>query len=424
MSKTLEVIKANFDARQAKLTELRSIDEKAVDEKGAPRPYTEDEKAAHDEIRSTVDAIDARIQENLRQELRSAEITDTAGTLFGLLEDRSKGELVDDRTIGERFAGDDEVRSWLAGGARGQGGVYEQDLSFRAVTDVTTGAASGGAFVNNQRLDRVGNSFLDRRTYLLDLLPTIPVSTGSVEYVKDTSPLADVANKAAEVAEGSAKPQAGPTLSVVTEPIATIAAWMNITRQAMADVPQLQGYLDSRLRYSIKRRADLQAISGDGVSPNIAGLSGRSGIVTYAPGGAEARYVSIRHGIRLMEDVESVPEIICLNPADAELFDLSNSTSAGIHASPDAFGGVATAPARTAWGLTQVRSTAIAAGTALLIDPMAVAVLDRQQVSAYLTDSHASNFVSNILTLLLEARLGLALFDPAGVCKITFNGTV
>ena len=50
-----------------------------------------------------------------------------------------------------------------------------------------------------------------------------------------------------------------------------------------------------------------------------------------------------------------------------------------------------------------------------------VAVLDRQQVTAYMTDSHASNFTSNILTLLLEARLGLAVFDPAGVCSVTFD---
>jgi hypothetical protein len=70
------------------------------------------------------------------------------------------------------------------------------------------------------------------------------------------------------------------------------------------------------------------------VSPNLKGLLNRSGIVTYAPGGAEARYISIRHGIRLMEDVEAVPEIIVLNPADAELFDLSNATTAGMHANP------------------------------------------------------------------------------------------
>lgn len=131
--------------------------------------------------------------------------------------------------------------------------------------------------------------------------------------------------------------------------------------------------------------------------------------------------MSIRHGIKLGEDAEAVYEIIVMNPADAEIFDLTNYASAGLHANQS--DGLASAGARTAWGLTQVRSTAIAAGTALLIDPMAVSVLDRQSVTSYLTDSHASNFTSNILTLLLEARLGLALFDPAGVCKITFNGT-
>ena len=69
------------------------------------------------------------------------------------------------------------------------------------------------------------------------------------------------------------------------------------------------------------------------------------------------------------------------------------------------------------------RFTAIASGTAALIDPMAVAILDEMAPRAYLTDSHASNFTSNILTLLLELDAGLALFDPAGVLKVTFNGT-
>jgi hypothetical protein len=49
---------------------------------------------------------------------------------------------------------------------------------------------------------------------------------------------------------------------------------------------------------------------------------------------------------------------------------------------------------RTAWGLTQVRSNAIASGTALLIDPMAVAVCWTVSSHAYMTDSHASNFTA------------------------------
>lgn len=409
----LKVIKANWEARATKLDELRKIDEAAKD-----RAYTEDEAGQITEIRSALEAIDSRIQENVKAEIRSAEITDAMGSLVGLM-NRDTGEVVDTRSLGQRFAQDDEVRSWGANGARGSSPLLDVPMEFRAVTDVTTGSTTGGALVNNQRLARVGADFLDRRTYLIDLLPSIQISTGTVEYVQDQTPLADMANKAVEVAEGSAKPQAGITLAVISETAATVAAWVNITRQAAADAPQLRGYLDGRLRYSLKRRADGQAINGNGTTPNLRGLLNRTGILTYAPAAAEARYRSIRHGIRLMEDNETVPEIIVLNPADAEIFDLSNDTTAGLHAADTLTG----APPRSAWGLTQVRSTAVASGTALLVDPMAVAVFDRQQVTAYMTDSHASNFTSNILTLLLEARLGLGVFEPKGVLALTFNGT-
>lgn len=416
----IDIVRENFKARADIQGELRQIDEAATADK---RDYTDAERVTIDEKRSALAAIDDRISANLEQETRSTQIQDGLDRFLGVVADRDSGDIQDTRSLGERFVSD-EYRSWANGGARGASPVLDVEMDFRAVTDVTTGATSAGAAINNQRLTRIGNDFLDRRTFLLDLLPSINVSTGSVEIVQDQTPLADQADKAAEVAEGTAKPQAGPTFAVVTEPIATIAAWANITRQAAADSPQIQGYLDGRLRYSVKRRADGQAINGNGTAPNLKGLANRTGIITYAPGAAEARYRSIRRGIRLMEDVEAVPEIVVLNPADAEIFDLSNDTSAGLHATPDQQGGLAGPQARTSWGLTQVRSTAIASGTALLIDPMAVAVLDRQQISAFMTDSHSTNFVANILTLLLEARLGLALFDPKGVSKITFNGTV
>lgn len=417
-TRTLDIIKANYDARTAKVTELRAIDEAAVG-----RAYTDDETTQIGQLRSDLTAIDERIAAQLEQEIRAQEIDNGVDNLLGVMLDRQSGEIEDTRSLGEQYVELDGVRSWLEGGARGTSPVLTVDMDLRAVTNVTLGATSGGALTRPQRLDRIGQDFLDRRVFLTELLPHIPVGQGSVEYVQDQTPLADLADKPAETAEGSPKPQAGPTLAVVTESIPTIPVWANITRQTAADVPQVMGYLNTRLRYALRRKVDKQGINGDGVSPNMLGLAGRSGIVTYAPGSAEDRAKSIRHGIRLLEDVESVAEIIAFNPADAELFDLTNYASAGLHANPDQQGGVATGGTRTAWGLQQVRTTALAAGTALLIDPTAVAVLDRQQVTAYMTDSHASNFTSNILTLLLETRVGLALFDPKGVCKITFNGT-
>jgi len=236
--------------------------------------------------------------------------------------------------------------------------------------------------------------------------------------VQDTSPLADLANKAVEVSEGSAKPQAGVTLAAQSDPVATIAAWVNITRQAASDNGQIMSYLDTKLRYSLKRRADGQAINGDGNSPNLKGLLQRSGIATCAPGSTEARYKSIRHAITIGEQAESIYEIIVLNPADAELFDLANEASAGIHAQLE---GAPLAMQPTAWGLRVVKSNAIASGTGMLVDPTAVMVWDRQQPTAYMTDSHSTNFTSNILTLLLELRMALTLFDPKGVCAVTFH---
>ena len=411
---TISIVRENFSARRDIQGELREIDEKATAEK---RDYTDDEKATIAEKREALQAIDDRIQANLEIQSRSEEIQNGLDRYLGVLADKETGEVHDTRSIGQRFV-TDEFRQW-AESARGNSPALDVDLDFRAVTDVTTGATSGGAFVVDQRLPRVGNDFIDRKTFLIDLLPHIQVSTGSVEVVQDQSPLADLANKAVEVTEGSAKPQAGPTLAVVDEPIRTIAAWVNITRQVAADAPQIRSYLDGRLRYSVKRRADAQVIAGNGTAPNISGLTDRT-INTYTPAaGPEDTYVSIRKAITVMEQDEAVPEIVVLNPADAELFDLSNHAADGLHAVPN----VAGPGARTAWGLTQVRSTAVASGTAVLIDPMAVAVLDRQQVTAYMTDSHASNFVANILTLLLEARLGLAVFEPNGVCAVTFDYT-
>jgi HK97 family phage major capsid protein len=415
----LSIVAANHKARVELRSQIAEIDEKATKEN---RPYSDEESAQITEARSKLAAIDERIGANLEIALRSEQQADGMAHLAGVLADRESGSLIDTRSIGERFTSDEDYRSWAESGANGGFRREYEGFDLRSVSDTTTGSTSGGALTRPERIGRIGQDFLDRKVYLVDLLPHLNTNQGSIEYVQDKSPLADMANKAVEVTEGSAKPQAGITTAVITEPVRTIAAWANITRQVAADVPQVTSYLDGRLRYSLKRRTDLQIISGDGSAPNIKGLENRSGILTNAPGSAEDRAKTIRHSITVMEQAESVPEIIVLNPADAELFDLTNYASAGLHVFPDdGTGALQTGPSRSAWGLTQVHSTAIASGTALLIDPTAVAVVDRQQATAYMTDSHASNFTSNLLTLLLELRVGLALFNPAGVLMATFH---
>lgn len=416
MSGTTEIVRASYSARLALIGELRAIDEAAEG-----RAYTDSESVIVTDKRAELETLDNKILANLDEQIRSEKMADSVGSMLHLLADRESGDLSDSRSVGKQFVDSDEFRNFASGGSLPR---HEfTGMSFRAVTDTTLGVGSGGALARPPLQGRIGMSFLDRKVYLLDLLPHIATTDTAVVYVQDSTPLADMANKPAAVAESGAKPQAGLTLALVTEPISVIAAYVQMTRQVAADVPMVADYLDNRLRYALRRQADLQVLSGSGVAPIINGISSRSGITTYAPGAAEARALSIRHAITLMELNEAVPEIIVLNPSDAELFDITNFATAGLHSVEALDENPGDWPTKSAWGMTQVRSTAITAGTALLIDPMSLTVFDRQAPTAYLTDSHASNFTNNILTLLLEERLGLALFNPAGVCKVTFNGT-
>lgn len=420
MSKTtLEIIKANFEERATVQGELRSLDEAIMKEKRLP---SDEETAQIEEKRGLLKEIDARVLRYIDEGTRDEEIRSGTDRMLGVMLDSQTGNVVDHRSIGERFEqeAEERLKEFRSAGSSGRVAVEMPGLEHRAATTIATAgsATSAGAWVNPQRIDRVGQDFLDRRVYLADMLPSVPVS-GPIEYVQDRTPLADLVNIAAEVAELGNKPQAGITTELIPEKMATIAVWTQFSRQADWDAPMLRGFLDGRLRYALRRRRDAEIIGGNGVGANLLGLANRTGIATVAPGSAEDRAVTVRKAITAGEILESVYEIIVVNPADAEKFDLTNYGTAGLHARTDLLGG----PAASMWGLQRISSNAVAAGTALAIDPLALQIFDRMAPVAFLTDSHASTFIANVLTLLLELRVGLGLYDTAGVCKITFNGT-
>ena len=323
------------------------------------------------------------------------------------------------RSMGDaagKFVASDALASFRSHGYRGQAAVEFDGMSLRAVVDNTV--TSGGAFQNPTRVPVTPLAVPNRMLRLIDLLPHGTTSDNSVEYVQDTTTTV-AGDTAAEVAESGAKPETTETFAVVTDPVRTIATYINMTRQAAEDNEQLNSYIESQLVYRINRRLDNQIINGDGTGANLLGLLNRSGILTLAPGAAEARAITTRKAVTLLEQNEQEANAIVLNPADLEKFDLYAATT-GEFIKGDGYGRTQ----GTIWGLQPVWSNAIASGTALIMDTSAAMIWDRRQPTLYLTDSHASNFTSNILTLLAELRAALSLFQPKGVVKVTYNGTV
>jgi HK97 family phage major capsid protein len=314
-------------------------------------------------------------------------------------------------TAGERFVDSPEFTEFRAGSYNGKVGV---ELEWRAVIDNT--GTSGGAFQNPSRPADIPQTNADRMPRILDLLDRRTTDSNTVEYVRETTA---AGTTAAETAEAGAKPESTFTFEVVTEPVRTIAHWTNITRQTLDDNAQLRGYIDGRLRYGLEFRADQQALNGNGTASNLRGLLNVSGINTYAPGAAEARVISIRKGITMVQQDEYNATGVALNPADWELVELSTDNQGAFRVSPN----VANALAPRIWGLNVVPTTVIAAGTGLVGDYRYGATWwERTGVQVFLTDSHASNFTSNVLTLLAEMRAALAVWRPSAFCRITFNG--
>lgn len=380
----------------------------------AARNLTEDEQKRFDAIDKDVTEKKKRLDDVKKVEQFRAEFASPEAPAS---QDRNTEADRAGGWAGE-FLRSDEFGAFSSRGMRGQASFSLDGMSLRSLVDNTT-STSGAAFTQPALQSQVPLAVPDRQLRLIDLLPHGTTTDNSIIYIQDTT-TSVAGDTAAETAEGVLKPESTETFVRVTDPVQTIPAFMNITRQAADDHQQLMSYLQGRLTYRVWRRLDNQVINGDGTGANLLGLLNRSGILTYAPGTAEARVFSIRKGETLAQQNEQEPSIVVLNPSDMEKFDLTVASGSGEFLTQS---GARMTPPPTAWGMRAVWSNAIAAGTAMLIDPTVAMLWDRRQPTVYLTDSHASNFTSNILTLLVEARAAISLFQPKGVVKITFNGT-
>jgi HK97 family phage major capsid protein len=243
-------------------------------------------------------------------------------------------------------------------------------------------------------------------------------------------------NAAAEVAEATAtsgggytaaaKPESSLTLTEVSFPVRTIAHWIPITRTALDDIPFLRTYVESRLFVGLRRRENLQFLSGDGIAPNLEGLL-NAGIqeadaayfgvnAVQGVGTAVENFNRIYRGITLVRDTGGAEaSFIVMNPADYEAFaTLTTATENQYYAGgPFANGGIP-----RLWGLPVVQESQMTAGTALVGDGLMAAVIDRMDAQIFVADQHSDFFTHNVFVFLAEERVALPVFRPSAFVAV------
>jgi HK97 family phage major capsid protein len=225
---------------------------------------------------------------------------------------------------------------------------------------------------------------------LLEVVGRVTVSSGIVDWVEvGGDPMAAV------VPEGTAKPEAAFTVTPKSAALDTIAHWVQITRQALEDASYIRSMIEGKLRRGLMNKAE-------------ADMAAALVAATLPTAGGANLSEAIRVGIGQVQAAGFNPNAVVLNPADYAALDIASSAV------------VNPGSGAPYWGLRPVAAAAITAGSVYVGDFQAGATLfDRGVTNVFLSDSHASLFISNILVILAEARLKSAVTEPNAICECT-----
>jgi hypothetical protein len=254
--------------------------------------------------------------------------------------------------------------------------------------------------------------FPQRRFRLRDLIPVAGLGTPQIEYARITG----YSNLAAGVAELATKPQSQIFTQVVLDAVKLIATFLPVTRQSVADVPGLAGYVNQVLVYFMQLKEDNEVLSGAG-GVDMTGILNVPGVQSRALG-ADTRIDAIRKAITDLQiaftDAGFQPNGIVMHPTDWQNMELQKDSTGKYLLIPfvetPAEGGPQ--PPRL-WRLPVVPTPAIPAGTALVGEfDIGATIWTYEDVTLRITDSHAVFFVKNLLVVLAEFRELLAVYFP------------
>lgn len=170
--------------------------------------------------------------------------------------------------------------------------------------------------------DRIGEVVRDTEMELLtmrDLLSVQNTNSNSVEYVTLTPAAAP---SAAPVAESGLKPETTFTAGTATAPVRTIAVHMPVTEQQLQDFPQIQGIIDTELRYELAFVEDEQVAWGDGTGQNLLGIFNTPGVIAGRDVAGDTLLDRIRRAITDVRVARNAPNGLAVHPYDMERIQL------------------------------------------------------------------------------------------------------
>lgn len=317
---------------------------------------------------------------------------------------RESGDVV--QSIGHQVANSDELKAFLAAGARGSCRIPVRQA-------ITSAGGSAGALIWPDQ-DKVIVPIARRRMTIRQLLNVGRTSSNLVEYAKQTTRT----NNAEMVTEATQKPTSVYVWTAADAPVRTLAHIVPITRQALDDAAQLQTEIDTEMRYGLDLVEETQLLNGDGTGQNLTGLNTAATAYSGAFTVSDSQEIDqLRLAILQLELAYYDADGMILNPADWALIEtLKDSQGRYLFANPQGVAGP------VLWG-RPVTSTAAQSQDTFTVGQFAVAatIYDRMDAEVLFSSEDSDNFQKNMVTARAEKRLALAVKRAAALIKGDFG---
>lgn len=254
---------------------------------------------------------------------------------------------------------------------------------------------------------------VDQQLFLRDLLPSMNTDSPNFYWVQELL----YTNAAAIVAEGAAKPQSDITFELKQGAVKKMAHWFQVSEEALDDISMMEGYINQRGIYGLRKKEEEQLLSGDGTATQLDGLLNNSTayLNTTVPGVVPVNAMDdLLVAITQIAEADLMASGVVMNHLDVAALRLEKDAD-GKYLHPAFTGG-------SAWGLPIVSTKGLAQGSFMVGGFQGnVLVHQRKGIEVRKSTEHGTNFTDNMVTILMEERLGLEVARPAGIVSGAFT---
>ncbi|PIT52321.1 hypothetical protein BHC44_08825 [Snodgrassella alvi] len=226
-------------------------------------------------------------------------------------------------------------------------------------------------------------------------------------------------NNADATPEGWIKPESHLNFEQETVAVVTIAHWIKATRQILSDASGLQSMIDGRLRYGLKLKEEQQLLNGTGNGVEITGL---------IPNATKFKNESNVKEFTIIDQLRLAMLQVVLSGYSASGHILNPVQWAEIEMAKDDIGRYVIGNPQgraipTLWGQPVVATPSMKQGEFLTgAFKMGAQIFDRWEMSVNIAFNNDDDFIRNMVTILCEERLALAIYRKEAFVTGTLLG--